>query len=212
MKYIIISGIDGSGKTAIINELIKQLDLKHISNKYIWMRFNHYSVKVMNAFARILKLSVPVFFDGQRVWQHQFYCSPSFCRLYVFCSYIDNWLARIKIRNIQSEIVICDRWIADTLVDLGAECRWLDILESKWYQRFTSLLPHDSVQFVISREFTDIVESRVENRQNPDFPYRYELYNKLSGKDGVISIDNSGTIEQSVDRIFKCIENERSKR
>lgn len=208
MKYIIISGIDGSGKTSIINELIRRLEEENYATKYIWMRFNHYLVKVMNALARVLKLSVPLSINEKWVWQHQFHRSPLFCRMYVVCSYIDNRMARIKIKNIQAEYVICDRWVADTLVDLGAECRWMDILEGKWYERFVNLLPPESMQFVIVRKFEDILESRAENRQNPDFPSRFELYKKLSGKEGVITIDNSGTIEQSVEKILKFISNE----
>ena len=56
-KFIIISGIDGSGKTTIINELTKALEVEGKTTKYIWMRFNHYSVKVMNMLARMLRLS-----------------------------------------------------------------------------------------------------------------------------------------------------------
>ena len=51
-KYLVISGIDGSGKTSVINALKEELERQGHSTQYIWMRFNHYSVKVMNALAR----------------------------------------------------------------------------------------------------------------------------------------------------------------
>ena len=56
--YIIISGIDGSGKTTVINELTRTLEARGKSTEYIWMRFNHYSVKVMYMLARMMGLSV----------------------------------------------------------------------------------------------------------------------------------------------------------
>lgn len=209
MKFIIVSGIDGSGKTTTIHELMKEFNRKEISTQYIWLRFNHYTVKFLHALARILKLSVPMTHENTRIWQHKFYLSPLFCRFYILCTYLDNFLARLKTIRLNSTYIICDRWIPDTLVDLGAECRISDILESRWYARFMNLLPDNCLFFVISRNPEDVSVARKENLLNPDFPYRFELYKRLSEKPGFISVDNSGTIAQSVQFMLSHIENER---
>ncbi len=202
MKYIIISGIDGSGKTAVIDGLISELNKRNKSTFYIWLRFNHYSIKIMNALARILKLSVPVSNEFGNVWEHRFYKSSLFCKIYIFCSYLDNYIAKNKVRKFKTDYIVCDRWINDTLIDLGAECRIENLLESKWYSRFNKLRPENSIQFVIDRKKEDIIECRIENRTNPDFPYRFKLYEKLKRKENVITIDNTGTIECSVSQIM----------
>lgn len=204
-KYIIISGIDGSGKTTVINELTKALEADGKTTKYIWMRFNHYSVKVMNMLARVMGLSVKVHNAFGDVWEHRLYKSKLFCKLYVWCSYIDNVLARRKALRLEADYIICDRWVNDTLIDLGAECRIGDILESKWYGKFQGILPQNSFQFVVVRNKKDIVDCRVENTTNPDFPYRYALYEKLMEKDEVHVVDNSGTIEESVKQVLNVI-------
>lgn len=204
-KYIIISGIDGSGKTTVINELTKALEAEGNTTKYIWMRFNHYSVKVMNMMARVMGLSVKVHNAFGDVWEHRLYKNKLFCKLYVWCSYIDNVLARRKALRLEADYVICDRWVNDTLIDLGAECRIGDILDSKWYRKFQGILPKNSYQFVVIRNKKDIVDCRVENTTNPDFPYRYALYEKLMGKDEVHVVDNSGSIEDSVKQILNVI-------
>ena len=49
-KYIIISGVDGSGKTTVINSLKDKLEQQGKTVDYIWMRYNHYTVKAMNTF------------------------------------------------------------------------------------------------------------------------------------------------------------------
>ncbi len=201
-KYIIISGIDGSGKTTVINALTETLHTEGYTTQYIWMRFNHYSVKVMNALARVLGLSVKVHNAFGDVWEHRLYKNRLFCKVYVWCSYIDNILARRKALKLNADYIICDRWVSDTLIDLGAECRINDILDSKWYKRFQNILPEDSVQFVVTRNMDDIVGCRVENTTNPDFPYRYKLYENLMKKIDVHRIDNSGTIEESVKQIL----------
>lgn len=79
-QCIVVSGIDGSGKSTIIESLKKDLekDGKHVG--YIWLRFNHYLTKGMHALARLLGLSVHVQNEMGVVWQHQFYKSQIFCR------------------------------------------------------------------------------------------------------------------------------------
>ena len=175
IKYIIISGIDGSGKTTVINALKKELERKGYSVSYIWMRYNHYSVKVMNAIARLLGLSVKVHNEMGDVWEHRLYKMPWFCQVYVWCSYFDNWIAKRKVTKLKSDYVICDRWINDVLVDLGAECRFMYILDGKWFNRFQRLLPNNSIQFVIKRDIQAVLDCRMENHTNPDFSARYEL-------------------------------------
>ena len=204
-KFIVISGIDGSGKTTVINELTKALEAEGKTTKYIWMRFNHYSVKVMNMFARVMGLSVKVHNAFGDVWEHRLYKNRTFCKLYVWCSYIDNKLARRKALKLDADYIICDRWVNDTLIDLGAECRFDDILDGKWYGRFQKILPENNVQFVVTRNRKDIVGCRVENTTNPDFPYRFALYEKLMKKSEIHVVDNSGVIADSVKQVLECL-------
>lgn len=206
--YIIISGIDGSGKTTVINELTRTLEAQGKRTQYIWMRFNHYSVKVMNMLARMMGLSVKVHNAFGDVWEHRLYKNRLFCKIYVWCSYIDNVIARKKALKLDVDYIICDRWVNDTMIDLGAECRIDDILDSKWFDKFQSILPENSFQFVIIRNKKDIVDCRVENTTNPDFPYRYALYEKLMDKKEINVVDNSGTITESVEQILKTLSRE----
>lgn len=201
-KYIIISGIDGSGKTTVIHNLKKQLEMQGKSVSYIWMRYNHYTVKVMNAIARLLGISVKVHNAMGDVWEHRLYKIPLFCKLYIRCSLFDNKLARNKVIKLDTDIVICDRWINDILIDLGAEGRMMDILESKWYKKFHEILPENSYQFVVERSLEDVRECRVENNTNPDFQNRFELYKQLMKKKDVFVVDNTGTIENSIKQIM----------
>lgn len=201
-KYIIISGIDGSGKTTVINNLKEILEKEGKSVDYIWMRYNHYLLRVMNALARVLGLSVKVHNAMGDVWEHRLYKMRWFCCLYVWASYFDNLFAVRKVRKLKSDYVICDRWINDILIDLGAECRMMDILDSKWYDKFHNILPQNSFQFVIKRNIKDVLDCRLENHTNPDFKYRFELYQQLMAKKEIITVDNTGNIENSVTQIM----------
>ena len=110
-KYIIISGVDGSGKTTVINSLKDKLEQQGKTVDYIWMRYNHYTVKAMNAFARILGLSVKVHNKMGNVWEHRLYKIPWFCKLYVWCSYLDNKIAQKKVMKHLNHMMKYENWI-----------------------------------------------------------------------------------------------------
>lgn len=198
-KYLVISGIDGIGETSVINSLKEELERQVHSTQYIWMRINHYYVKVMNALARVLKPSVPIHIDFSDVWEYRLYKSPLFCKIDVWYSYIDNRIARRKALRLDADFIICNRWV--TLVDLGAECRIPEILGSKWYGHFQKILSKNTEQYVIVGGRKGIVDCRLENRTNPDFPYRMDLYQKYQQKAEVHVIDKIGTIKESVEQI-----------
>lgn len=50
----------------------------------------------MNALARVLGLSVKVHNEMGDIWEHRLYKMPWFCKLYVWCSYLDNKIANAR--------------------------------------------------------------------------------------------------------------------
>ena len=129
-KCIIISGIDGSGKSTVIEHTKTDLESDGNQVGYIWLRMNHYLTKCMHALARVLGLSVKVHNEMGDVWQHRLYRSQLFCSLYILTTYLDSLISRLKYNRIakRNDIVICDRWIPDILVDLATKTHRLDFL------------------------------------------------------------------------------------
>ena len=202
-ECIIISGIDGSGKTTIINALRESLqkDGKHVG--YIWLRYNHYLTKGMHALARLLGLSVKVHNDMGIVWQHQFYKNQFFSKLYVIATYCDTWVSRFKYYKLarNNDIVICDRWVPDIVADISLKTRNLEIIDGKWFDRFFNLLPQEADLFVVVRDSKAILDCRLENRVDPDFELRCQIYKKLCEKPIIKVVDNNGSFENSVNQI-----------
>lgn len=196
-KYIIISGVDGSGKTTVIEGVRAQLEAEGKTVGYIWMRYHHKLIKIMHAIAKLTGLSKKENTAMGEMWLHYFYKSPLFCWFYLYSSYIDSWLARKKPTKLRTDYVICDRWVNDIIIDMGSETHNLDILDGKWYKLYQRLLPNDSFQFVISRNREDVLNCRIENTFNEAFDYRFRLYQKIAQKPEVIKIDNTGSIEKA---------------
>lgn len=208
MKYIIISGIDGSGKTTIINKLEERLKSEGFRTRYVWMRYNHYLVKGLNGLARLLYLSVKKQYGERIVWEHHYYRSKLFYPVYIFCSFIDNKIAARKVTRLSAakyDIVLCDRWVNDIIADIGSEFRRKNIFSTKWYRRFQNILPENSVQFVITRPDEFLLDAREENRYDANFNYRLEIYKSMSAEGSAIQVDNSGTVDRSVEFIMKKI-------
>lgn len=202
-KCIIISGIDGSGKSTIIDQTKKALESEGNKVGYIWLRMNHYLTKCMHALARVLGLSVKVHNDMGDVWQHRLYKSQAFCSLYIVTTYLDSWVSRLKYNKMAKgkDVVICDRWVTDILVDLATKTHRSGFLDSIWPHRFMKILPKETQMFVIVRNTEALMDCRLENRVDPDFRFRLGIYEQLCGKDYVTVVDNNGSIENSVKQI-----------
>lgn len=202
-QCVVISGIDGSGKTTVINALRDDLNEHGIRTAYVWLRFNHYFAKAMHALARLTGLSVKVRNEMGEVWQHRFYKSPVFCKTYVVATYIDTWISRLKYSRAAKgcDVVICDRWITDIIVDLATKTHRADFADSKWARRFLNILPENALLFVVYRDTEDIVGCRMENRVDPDFLFRLRVYECLRAKSFVFPVDNRGKIADSIAQI-----------
>ncbi len=208
-QCLIISGIDGSGKTTIINTLKSDLEKNGLKVGYIWLRFNHYLTKGMHAIARLTGLSVKVTNELGVVWQHQLYKSRLFCFFYIITTYVDCLISRLKFNKTAkgNDIVICDRWITDIIVDLATKTHDKTFITSQWAKRFLSIAPNGSNMIVISRNLNALLNCRLENRVDPDFNLRLEIYTLLLSMPYINVVDNNGTIEQSINQIKNILNN-----
>ncbi|MCK4790936.1 MAG: hypothetical protein KAV87_44785, partial [Desulfobacteraceae bacterium] len=159
-KYIIISGIDGSGKTTIIEAVRSELARQGIKNRYVWLRYNHYLTRFLLAFCRFAKLTRYEYFENSRVGYHDFYKSKLVSWLFVFLTFIDTLavsIIKVYIPAIFSQkTVICDRWVIDILIDLEIDTK-LKFPEGSFVSRlFKSLVPKRSFSFIIKRDIDTV--------------------------------------------------------
>lgn len=206
-QYIIISGIDGAGKTSIIEKLMSHYEAEGLTPFYIWMRYNHIIVKPVHALCRLVGLSRRIKTKQGKRWHHEFYRSQLFCSLYFCLVWLDTWLGKWKmawlLRRQPADIVICDRWVGDILIDLATDSLRTNLLDSTWYYRFMRILPKNTIQYLIVRNTEDVLKCRIQNREDPQFCFRQNMYQLLSHKtDEFATVYNDGTISDVVDRIL----------
>ena len=206
-QHIIISGIDGSGKTTVIEGIQQELHLHGISTCYVWLRYNHILVKPVHAFCRLVGLSrKKLNGEGKLVWHHEFYRCHSFCSLYIFLTYLDTLFSRLKMRRTAAiapaDIVICDRWVYDILIDLAVDTRRPGLLYGAWLQRFKDLLPQNTRQYLIKRDTKCLLDVRPEYNRDREFLLRARIYRRLEAQPGITVIDNNRSIGDAIASIL----------
>lgn len=206
---ICFSGIDGSGKTSIINGVIRELENSGYKTKYIWLRYNHYLTKVLLAFCRLVGLTRYEYPDGIRVGYHDFYRSRTVSLLFVAFTYIDTLLVSIVLVYLPSlftkRVLVCDRWVLDIMIDLEIDTR-IEFRAGGWLERlFLGLVPTRAQCYLIKRSQEDVLKCRPENLRDRNFKRRWELYAEYSDRRWVTVVTNNSTVEEVVDKVSRRI-------
>lgn len=205
MKFIVISGIDGSGKTTLIDGILKRQKIYGFKAHYAWMRYNHYLVKPIHGLTRLIGLSKCYNTKYGKVWRHEFYKSKLFCSFYVLITLIDAWIGKKKLLNnlkkSKADLIICDRWILDIVIDLAVKTRDISFLGSKVSSYFFRLQPNNLKQFVVQRSLFSLLNCRIENQEDPDFPFRLKCYKEIVKRKDVFIILNNRSIEDAIDKV-----------
>lgn len=208
-KIIIVSGIDGSGKTTIIEAVKKELSSQGRESSYVWLRYNHYLTKFLLAFCKVIGLTKYEHFEKSRVGYHNFHTSKVISWLFIGFTFVDTLVVsffKVYLPALLSKkIIICDRWIVDILIDLEVDTK-LNFSHGSFVSRlFKSLLPANNQYFIIKRGFNIVRQARDESMNDRNFPRRYELYERHSKESEVQIIDNNGTLENTIRQVVEMV-------
>jgi thymidylate kinase len=214
IKYdvIYIYGPDGSGKSTICKELVKLYNNKGINVTYRWMRFNHYTSKVLNAIGHLMGLSYyKTYPDGTRIGYHQYYKSRFFSTTYCMFTIFDSVIALIfKLwlpLLINKKIVIVDRFVFDTMVDLAIDTHnsnlplnWQGILLKK-------ILPPRTLFIYIDVDKDIIFKRRPDIKWDENFSMKMKLYKKVYELYGLgRKVNNNGKLNITLQNILGMLE------
>ncbi len=205
-NIISISGVDGSGKTSIIEELIKDIESRGIQTQYVWLRYNHYLTKGLLAFCRLAGYTKYHHYENSRVGYHEFYRSKIISWLFIGLTFVDTLFATIIKVYIPAifmkKTIVCDRWMLDIMVDLEVDTKISFYHGTLLNSLFKFLIPNAAKCFLIKREFESVRKERDESINDNNFPKRHDLYIKHSTDASFINVNNNGTIEESVNQII----------
>jgi hypothetical protein len=207
---VVISGIDGSGKSSVIAELEKALCDLGRPTRTAWLRYNHFLTRGVFAIAKLLGLYSYDTIEGRRVAAyHEFHRSRLVSLLFIVASFVDTLFASlVKVYVpvfVFRQTVICDRWIPDILVDMAIDTGKTELARDTIWLLFWKLVPKAARTFVIVRDTQDLLGCREENRLNRHFQTRLDMYEDLCRLGAGEAVDNSGPLDHAVRQILDAV-------
>jgi hypothetical protein len=210
VQIVILSGIDGSGKSAIVNQLCKTLKNRGYKVCTPWLRYNHYLTKIILLYARLAGLTRYEYSEGQRiVGYHEFYRSKIVSWIFVLFTFIDTLFASIFKVYIPAWFcgrkIICDRWIPDILIDIAIDTGQPDIMYGTWAKFFWGLIPAKSRCIIVHRQLKDLLECRRENNLDITFKKRLEMYTNFANSNRIPMVKNHSTLSDVVSKVNELV-------
>jgi hypothetical protein len=186
--YIIMSGMDGSGKTTKARSLQKYLVKKNVKAIYVWYRWRAYLSYVPLFIAKIAGLTTYKYIDNMRIAIRRYYMNKPLAYLWAIAQIIDYTisylLVLLYIRSYGVRIIIFDRFlIPDKLIDLLYETR-LNVFKLFFIRAliywFLRELRENRFILIYNKIDPFIVLARRKDIPSKCYPYIYaSFYNKI---------------------------------
>jgi siroheme synthase len=102
----------------------------------------------------------------------------------------------------KADVVVCDRWVPDILVDLAVDTRRRGLLRGKWQGRFARILPPGTRQYLLVRRSERILSSRPDVKRDLSRSFRRRLYRRLGRNANIVVVGNNAGVDAAVDVIL----------
>lgn len=206
MKNILLSGPDGTGKSTIANAVIAELKSKNIVLNHVWLRFNHYLAKIINAIGRLSGKSYYETYSWGKLGYHDYKGVIGF--FYIIAVYIDHLIFNLFFRNrfLKPNIYyLIDRFIIDIMADLIVDTKRPKLV----FFLFGTFLKKElklAHAFILKCNKEIVVSRRKDILDDKSYDEKILAYELIASKFNILTI-NSGklSIEESVTLISNQI-------
>jgi len=206
-RIIALVGPDGSGKTTVAHVISRRLSSLGHRPIEVWFRSANLLALPAYALLRLLGYSKPVRIEGEKMIRLDLSQHPSWYQLVMLAislDYLAAYAVRIWIRSlITNRIVVCDRFVWDTLVDI-----WLLGGNNAFTHRMPQTnalakLGNQANSFIVSAPADVLLRRRRTNALDPSFARRLELYATISDSYGLPMILNVSSPDETANEILR---------
>jgi len=218
LRYIVFSGIDGSGKTT--KALFTQgfLSILNIKSIYVWFRWNAYISYFVLFIAKIIKLTIKVNINNQLVIIRRYYTNKLLAYLWTLAQLMDFIIAHIfsslRAKLYGARIIIYDRFaIPDKIVDLIHESRmnlFKITLARALIYHFLSKLRNGSMLIIFNKISPDKVLRMRKDLPSINYPYVYDrlytiILKIMSGSNNMLILDSGKPLNENLLSIARTL-------
>lgn len=214
-KLIIFSGLDGAGKSTQIEFLVDYLRSRGRSLKFIWTRGGYTTLfnGLKNLLRKLLGGRVPP--SGRNEKRKQVMHSKRVQRLWLIIALFD----LLRVYTFQNrfwlwsgKIVICDRYLIDTLIDFKINFRDQNVERWFLYKLLLWTSPRPDISFLMLIPVEEAIKrSGQKDEPFPDSPEiltkRLNMYKKLLNDKNYIFLDGLKSREELTFRIKQIVDN-----
>lgn len=204
-RFVGLVGVDGSGKTFLLDRLSAGLVEAGIDHRHVWSRFRNYLSKPLLGLARLTGHNVKVRVGDVRIGYHEFGRSRPLAWLFLALQVLDNAvdiLVRYRLRPGAGPI-LGDRCVLDTLVDLAVDTGMDDLVVERLGPPLAALLPRPRLVVLVSRSPRLVGRDRPDALLDRDFARRRALYRRLAARFALPVVENDGTPEAAAAEILR---------
>jgi hypothetical protein len=202
-RLVALAGVDGGGKTFLIQALQRRLDAQGIPHRHVWSRFRNYLSKPLLGLARLTGHNRKEDQDGVRTGYHDFAGRPwlawPFLCLQVADCILDAWWRYHRPRDRRT--ILADRCLYDTLVDLAVDTGLDDVVFGPLGRGLARLLPAPHLAVVLNRSVAAIRADRPDVLLDRQFARRRALYRRLAAEFGLPVLENDASPDAVLDRL-----------
>jgi len=209
-KLICFIGVDGSGKTTISKEVAKTLSEKGIKCKHTYGRLQPFILRPLTVIARklIARKAGRNYKAYKKEKKEAVKKMRILSKLYTMILLVDYYIqlfVRVKLPLLFGKVVICDRYVYDTVInDIPLESENIDTIES-WIDRIFNFAPRPDIVFLI-----DVPEEISMMRKNDILSIEYirerrDIYLALGEGFGMVVLDGTKDLEELKCEILKKI-------
>ncbi|MCB1969703.1 MAG: hypothetical protein KDG54_04765 [Geminicoccaceae bacterium] len=204
LAMIALCGADGCGKTCLLRHLEIHLGAEGVPTVHVWSRFRNYLSKPLLALARLTghnrRETIGDTVTGYHDFAGRAWLALPFLVLQVIDSRLD---LAMRYRRRGERMVLADRCIFDTLVDLAIDTGLDRFVIERIGPRLVRHLPRPNITILVRRDPEAVRRDRPDALADRNHERRRELYDRLAAFFGLAIIDNDGTPDQSVAEILR---------
>ena len=201
--FICFVGIDGSGKTTLSKNLVKNLMENEIASNYVWNRYTPILMKIPMLVANKFIFKKNELFTDYTSYSNKkrgLFRSPLLSTIYenlLMLDYIIQMMYKIKIPLLMGKNIICDRYLFDTIVsDLAVDLNYSESKIKSILDFYLTFFPKPDLIFLV-----DVPEDVAFRRKNdiPSIKYlqdRRKICLTMGRLYNMIMLDGTKTINE----------------